>query len=114
MLAEKIRSMFQSAVSYTAQSLTGLVRNPGKDFTRSRKLPAEKVLTFLVAEGSLSTKNEMLDFFGADPEKPGDSALNQQRAKLCPEAVKTVFDHFNEQALLFTVDLYPTASIPRN
>ena len=98
MLAEKIRSMFQSAVSYTAQSLTGLVRNPGKDFTRSRKLPAEKVLTFLVAEGSLSTKNEMLDFFGADPEKPGDSALNQQRAKLCPEAVKTVFDHFNEQA----------------
>ena len=79
MLAEKIRSMFQSAVSSVTQNLTGLVRNPGKDFTRDRKLPADKVLRFLVAEGSLSTKNEMLDFFGAVSEKPGDSALNQQR-----------------------------------
>lgn len=97
MLAEKIRSMFQSAVSSVTQNLTDFVRNPGKDFTRNRKLSADKVLTFLIAEGSSATKNEMIDFFGTIPERPGDSALNQQRAKLRPEAVKAVFDNFNEQ-----------------
>ena len=97
MLIKKIKSIFQSSVSSVAQNLTGLVRNPGKDFTRNRKLPADKVLTFLIAEGSSSTKNEMIDFFGAVPEKPGDSALNQQRAKLRPEAIKAVFDNFNAQ-----------------
>lgn len=97
MSAEKIKSIFHSAVSSAVQNLAGLVRNPGKDFTRNRKLSADKVLTFLIAEGSSSTKNEMIDFFGAVPEKPGDSALNQQRAKLRPEAVKAVFNNFNRQ-----------------
>ena len=95
MTHEKIKSLFCSAISSVSQNISKYVVDPTKDFTRIRKLPADKVLTFLVSEGSLSTKNEMLDFFSMDTDKPTDAALNQQRAKLRPEAVEAVLREFN-------------------
>ncbi len=38
----------------------------------------------------------LIDFFDMDIDKPTDSAFNQQRAKLKPEALETVFQKFNE------------------
>lgn len=93
---EKIKSLFSSAVESVVSSIADYVVDPEKDFTRCKKFPADKLITFLVSEGSSSTKNELLDFFGMDPGKPSDSAFNQQRAKLKPEAVKTVFHKFNQ------------------
>ncbi len=92
---EKIRSLFSSAVLSVASAIENYAARPGTDFTRRKKLPAEKLITFLVSEGSSSTKNELLDFFGMDAEKPTDSAFNQQRAKLRPEALRAVFNGFN-------------------
>lgn len=80
--------------------------NPQKDFTRRKKFPVDKLITFLVSEGSSSTKNELLDFFDMDVQKPTDSAFNQQRAKLKPEALTAVFHKFNE-----SVD---SISVPQN
>jgi hypothetical protein len=53
------------------------------------------LLTFLVSEGSGSTKNELLDFFDMDAAAPTASAFNQQRAKLKSEALEDVFGQFN-------------------
>lgn len=91
---ERIKSLFSNAVNAVAGRISEFAVNPGKDLTRSRKLPPEKLIRFLVSEGSQSTKDELLDFFGMDPDAPSDSALNQQRAKLKPEAVETVFRNF--------------------
>ncbi len=96
MFHEKIKSLFNSAVDSVASTISDYAVHPEKDFTRSKKLPADKLITFLVAEGSSSTKNELLDFFGMDVDGPTDSAFNQQRAKLKPEAIETVFHKFNE------------------
>ena len=95
MFHDKIKSFFSSAVDKTASSISEYAVNPGRDFSRSRKLPPDRLITFLVSEGAGTTKNELLDFFGLDPEKPTSSALNQQRAKLKPEAVEAVFKEFN-------------------
>lgn len=95
---DKIKSMFASAVSHVASNISLFVRDPGRDFVRDRKLPAGILLNFLVSEGSASTKNELVDFFCAEPEMPGASALCQQRDKLRPEAVRAVFDEFNKNA----------------
>lgn len=95
MLHEKIKLLFSSAVESVVASISDYSVNPEKDFTRRKKFPADKLITFLVSEGSSSTKNELLDFFGMDPQKPTDSAFNQQRAKLKPEAVEAVFHTFN-------------------
>ena len=95
MIPEQIKAALSAAVKATAADIASFAAVPGKDFTRSRKLPPEKLIAFLIAEGSASTKNEMLDFFGMDPDRPTDSAFNQQRAKLHPDALKNVFDRFN-------------------
>lgn len=90
-----IKSLFQSAVHNVTAHIRDYSVHPEKDFSRSRKLPADKLLSFLVAEGSSSTRVELLDFFDFDPDAPTSSAFLQQRAKLRPEALKEVLDGFN-------------------
>lgn len=99
MFHEKIKSFFTNAVASVVSEISNFAVNPKTDFTRHKKFPADKLISFLVAEGSSSTKNELLDFFDMDPGKPTDSAFNQQRAKLKPEAMEAVFQRFNESAM---------------
>lgn len=54
---------------------------------------------YMVSCGSSSTKIELLDFFDPQEDVPSASAFNQQRAKLHPEALETVFRHFNSAVL---------------
>lgn len=98
MFHEKIKSFFTDAVDSIVSVISDYAVNPESNFTRCKKLPADKLITFLVAEGSASTKNELLDFFDMDPARPTDSAFNQQRAKLKPEAMEAVFQKFNASA----------------
>jgi len=95
MLHEKTKSLFYSVVNSIASTASQYTVNPDKDMTRCRKLPPDKLITFLVSEGSSGTKNELLDFFDFDTQSPSASAFNQQRAKLKPEALEAVFKQFN-------------------
>ena len=78
----KIKDLFSSAIQSVVSRISDFAAHPGKDFTRRKKFPADKLLTFLISEGSSSTKNELLDFFDMGIDKPTDSAFNQQRSKL--------------------------------
>lgn len=95
MFHEKIKSMFQTAVDSVASDISQFTFHPEKDLTRSKKLPADRLIRFLVSQGASSTRNELLDFFGMDVATPSASALNQQRAKLKADALEAVFRHFN-------------------
>ena len=55
----------------------------------------EVLISFLVSCGSSTTRIELLDFFGLQPDSPSASAFNQQRAKLRPEALEAIFYRFN-------------------
>lgn len=92
---QTIRSLFRSAIQYVSAHIRDFSVHPEKDFSRIRKFPADKLLSFLVAQGSSSTRVELLDFFDFDPDAPTSSAFCQQRAKLRPEALKEVLDVFN-------------------
>lgn len=94
-VSRKNQIPFSNAVHSVSSTISEYTVNPGSDLTRDRKLPAEKLITFLVSQGASSSKNELLDFFDMDPQAPTASALNQQRAKLRPEALEMVFRHFN-------------------
>lgn len=95
MYHQKIKSFFLSAIHTVESKISEYVVNPGKDLTRTKKLPPGRLMNFLVSQGSSSTKNELLDFFDMNPDRPTASALNQQRAKLKPEALEAVFHEFN-------------------
>lgn len=92
---EKIKDLFSKAVESVTSDISRYVIHPGKDLTRSKKLPSDKLLSFMVSCGSSSTKIELLDFFGLDGCAPTSSAFSQQRAKLKPEALEAVFRNFN-------------------
>ena len=94
MLHQKIKQCFSYSVHLISSAISEFTYSDA-DLTRRRKLPADKLITFLVSQGSSSTKNELLDFFHMDPLAPTASALTQQRAKLSPDALESVFRHFN-------------------
>lgn len=91
----KIKNLFSEAVSSVASDISRYTIHPEKDLTRNKKLPADKLISFMVSCGSSGTKIELLDFFGLCAGAPSASAFNQQRAKLEPEALEAVFNHFN-------------------
>lgn len=96
---QTIQHLFQSAVQNVTAHIRDFSVHPEKDFSRTRKFPADKLIRFLVAEGSSSTRVDLLDFFDFDPDAPTSSAFRQQRAKLRPEAIKEVFDEFNSSLI---------------
>jgi len=52
---------------------------PGIDFTRCRKFPADKLISFPVTQGASFTRVEMPDFFGMDDHMPTSSAFRRGR-----------------------------------
>lgn len=91
-----IKKHFVSAVNSVTADISKYVGNPDKDMTRRRKLPPDVLISFLVSQGASNTKNELLDFFKFDVEKPSASAAIQQRSKLKPNALETVLKRFNK------------------
>lgn len=99
MLHEIIKNYFSEAVNSVASDISRYVIHPKKDLTRLKKLPPDKLISFMVSCGSSSTKIELIDFFGLDASAPSSSAFNQQRDKLKPEALEAVFRRFNDSVL---------------
>ena len=100
MFHQKIKQCFSHSVHLVSSVISEFTYSDTV-LTRNRKFPADKLITFLVSQGSSSTKNELLDFFDMDPQSPTASALNQQRAKLSPDALEAVFRHFNHFASFY-------------
>ena len=68
--------------------------NPQKDFSRTRKLPFRKVISFLLSIEGGSLTSEMLKHFGCSIDMASSSAFIQQRSKINPHAFPTLFDLF--------------------
>ena len=60
---EKIKNLFAEAVASVSSDISSYVIHPEKDFTRNKKLPSDKFISFMVSCGSSSTKIELLDLF---------------------------------------------------
>ncbi len=103
---ERILSCFKTAVKQVAGRIQSFVYKPGHDFTREGKLPAEKLLSFLVSQGSSSTKNELNQAFSFSETRPSESAFVQKRAKLKPEAFEEVFHHFKARSAVQSLQTY--------
>jgi hypothetical protein len=72
------------------------VKNPGKDFTRNRKLPFDAVMKLLITMGGNSICKELLEASDYDEKCATTSAFVQQREKILPYAFEFVFHKFNE------------------
>ena len=92
-----IKNNLRSVIRDMAKHLEDFCRCPGKDFTRDRKLPFEKLLTLLVKMGGHSLRDEMLDCLDFKESPASVSALVQQRSKLLPQALEYLFREFTDK-----------------
>lgn len=90
------KEILMSLISKMSMSPERYVKNPGKDFTRNRKLPFADVVKLLVSMGGNSIYKELLESQGYDVKTATSSAFVQQRDKILPCAFEFLFHEFTE------------------
>ncbi len=70
---------------------------PGKDNTRNRKFPFQKMIPSILAFRGGTLNREIMDFFGLNPSIGTSSAFIQGRAKILPEAFEFLFRSFTSK-----------------
>ncbi len=91
---DTIKRKLDAAISQLCDVSWMFSKQPGCDFTRNRKLPFRKVISFLLSMegGTLST--ELLKYFGCSADIASPSAFVQQRRKLSAETFPMLFSLF--------------------
>lgn len=95
MKPKQIKKILMAEIKKIADNPQDYCINPGRDFSRKRKLPMNKILAGIIGMESGSLINELLDLFDASADAPTSSAFVQQRNKIKPEAFKSIFDGFS-------------------
>jgi hypothetical protein len=100
---EQVKSLLWADIFAMSQRAWRFAKNPGVDFSRSRKLDFKGLMRFLISMQSGTTAHELLKHFGYGTDAISNSAFYQQRQKLLPDAFPHLLRQFNSH---FPFDLY--------
>ena len=92
--SKAIKARLISIITEMARSPGLFVKNPGKDFTRKRKLGLDNMLTLLLGMGGGSLRAELLAGRGYAADTATVSAFIQQRDKILPFAFEFLLHEF--------------------
>ena len=93
---QKVKSTLWGIVDIMACNISPFVKNPGKDFTRQRKLGFVQMIRFCICMESGCIGHELLKYFFFNPDElPTVSAFIQQRTKLLSKAFYHLLEQFN-------------------
>lgn len=95
-IASTKRTLFKT-ISDFGKDPSLFVNHPGKDFSRKRKLDFETFVKFTLGMSGKSMNKEILDFFNFSCDSPSNSAFNQQRSKVLPEAFEYLFHEYTSK-----------------
>jgi len=94
--SQKVKSTLWNIVNDMASDCSAFVKNPGKDFSRKRKLGFVQLIRFCICMQSGCISHELLKYFFFNSLcTPSASAFIQQRAKLLPHAFRHLLGQFN-------------------
>ncbi|MCL2821372.1 MAG: transposase, partial [Oscillospiraceae bacterium] len=91
-----VKDNLTSLINEISESPSLFVKNPGKDFTRNRKLPLATVFKLLISMGGNSIYKELLESQGYNESTATSSAFIQQRDKILPCAFEFLLHEFNK------------------
>jgi len=97
--ADSIKDKLDTVLTEMHEHLSLFVKNPGKDFTRIRKLDFKEMINILLSMGGNSLKHELMEYFSYDIETASSSAFVQQREKILPEALEYLFHIFTSSSV---------------
>ena len=89
-----LREVLHSLIRKLGEMPERFVRQPGRDFTRPRTLSFETVISLLLTMSENSMGKALIRRFKNREGTPSASALVQQREKLLPSAMETLFQRF--------------------
>ena len=89
-----LRGVLNSQIQTMGKRLEEYVKRPGRDFTRPRTLTFETVISLLLTMSENSIGKVLIGRFQNEEKTPSASAFVQQRQKLLPSALETLFHHF--------------------
>jgi hypothetical protein len=89
-----VKETLSSLIAELSASPELFVKNPGRDFTRNRKLPFETMMQLLISMGGNSIYKELLESQGYDVNTATTSAFVQQRDKILPCAFEYLLHEF--------------------
>lgn len=89
-----LREILQSLIRSMGKHPEKYVRQPGRDFTRLRALSFETVISLLLTMSENSIGKVLMGRFQNSEKTPSASAFVQQRQKLLPIALETLFHRF--------------------
>ena len=96
-MADIILSNLLGSIAEIISDPTKLAVNPGKDFTRRRKLDANNLIRMLLTMEADSTNQEIHRYFNFQGDSPTKAAFYKQRGKLNPEALPEICRIFNSK-----------------
>ena len=91
---KSIKRTLKKCITKISATPETYAKNPGRDFTRTRKLPFETVLKSVLSMTGKSLRGELMDLFGLKLDAPTVSAFLQQRDKVNFQAFEDLFHSF--------------------
>lgn len=95
---KNVKDTLINSIKAISEKISLFAKNPEKDFTRTRKLPPEILITSILSLNGSSLANELLDYFDCLIDTPSTSAFVQQRAKIKYNAFEALFKTFTRSA----------------
>ena len=110
-----IRKTLKKTISEISSNPQSFSKNPEKDFSRTRKLPFEKVVNSVLSMSCKDLKCELMDIFEFDENLPTVSAFVQQRNKISSNAFEKfalTFSSTSANIFGFSFRYFLTFSLP--
>lgn len=93
--ADAIKAILLAAINEIAADPKKYVANPGRDFTRNRKLNFNDTMLLLLTMEADCMKEELYHYFGRNADTPSKSAFCRRRGKLTFHALANLLFAFN-------------------
>lgn len=95
--SDSVKAIFTTTMQEFAANPANYAVNPGKDFSRNRKLGIQDFLSmFFTMEGDC-IKEEIYRYFGRNTDAPSKAAFYKQRTKLKSDALRKFLVLFNSK-----------------
>lgn len=95
--ANAVKAMLLAAINEIAADPNKYAANPGKDFTRNRKLGFNDTLLMLLTMEADCIKEELYRYFGRNTDAPSKAAFCRRRSKLTNNALANLLFTFNSK-----------------
>ena len=95
--SDSVKAMLLAAIDELAADPEKYAENPGRDFTRSRKLGFKTLLLMLLTMEGECIKEELYTYFGRTTDAPSKAAYYKQLHKLRDGALRSLLFLFNRK-----------------